>query len=63
MTLLEDFGTGSFPCGYLGLPLNFRKTTRIERQLLIDKIATRMKAWKGKLLSGIGRIVLVNSIL
>lgn len=63
--ILHDFAgvRGSLPCRYLGLPLGFRKPKRIEVQPLIDKIASRLKNWKGRLLSRDGRLVLVNSVI
>jgi hypothetical protein len=53
----------SFPCKYLGLPLSTRSLKRIEVQPLIDKIAARLPAWKGKLLNKAGRLTLVRSVL
>jgi hypothetical protein len=63
--VLSNFGgaTGSFPCQYLGLPLGVRKPSRAELQRLIDRIASKLKPWKGKLMSRTGRLTLVNSVL
>ena len=53
----------SFPCAYLGLPLHYRKLGRVEVQPLIEKVAARLPTWKGRLLSKIGRLRLVNAVL
>lgn len=52
-----------FPCKYLGLPLSFRRITRIEVQPVIDKIGAKLPAWKGKLLDRAGRLTLIRSVL
>jgi len=54
---------GSLPCSYLGLPLSFRNPTRAVCQALIEKVASKLKPWKGKLLSRKGHLTLVNSVL
>uniref|UniRef100_A0A0A9E3B5 Reverse transcriptase domain-containing protein n=1 Tax=Arundo donax TaxID=35708 RepID=A0A0A9E3B5_ARUDO len=53
----------SFPCKYLGLPLSIKKLTRNDVQLLIDKIASKLPTWKGRLLARHGRLTLVNMVL
>ena len=53
----------TFPCTYLGLPLHTRKLRRVEFQPLIDKIAARLPAWKGKFLNRAGRLTLVRAVL
>jgi hypothetical protein len=63
--VLSEFGgaIGSFPCQYLGLPLGVKKPSRAELQRLIDRIASKLKPWKGKLMSRTGRLTLINSVL
>ncbi|CAM0958627.1 unnamed protein product [Alopecurus aequalis] len=63
--VLQDFGgsTSAFPCRYLGLPLSFRKPRRLEILPIIEKMAGRLKGWKGRLLSRSGRLALINSVL
>jgi hypothetical protein len=39
----------TFPCTYLGLPLNTRRLTRSSLQPLIQKIGGRLLGWKKKL--------------
>ncbi|WVZ67318.1 hypothetical protein U9M48_016414 [Paspalum notatum var. saurae] len=53
----------SFPCKYLGLPLSDRSLRRVDFQPVLDKLATRLSAWKGKLLDKSGRLTLVNAVL
>ena len=53
----------SFPCTYLGLPLHTRQLRRVDVQPLIDKVAARLPAWKGKLLNRAGRLTLVRTVL
>lgn len=52
-----------FLCQYLGLPLHHRKITKTELQPMIDKVASCLPRWRGKLLNAATRLVLVNSVL
>ena len=45
---------GSFPCKYLGLPLNIKAIRRVDIQPLIDKVGGKLAAWKGRLLVRLG---------
>lgn len=51
------------PCKYLGLSLSLRRPRKIDFQPLINKIASRLAAWKFKLLSMAGRLVLLKTVL
>jgi hypothetical protein len=51
------------PCTYLGLPLHFRNPRKVDYQAYIDKVAGRLKPWKGKHLNRKGRLTLINSVL
>jgi len=53
----------SFPCTYLGLPLNVRQIRRVDVQPLIDKVGGKLAAWKGRLLNKAGRLRLINTVL
>jgi hypothetical protein len=44
----HGYSLGSLPCTYLGLPLHFRNPRRIDYQVYIDKVASRLQPWKGK---------------
>jgi hypothetical protein len=63
--VLADFGgtQGSFPCRYVGLPLGIKKPSRAELQIIMDKIAGRLKSWKGKLMDRSSHLILVNSVV
>lgn len=63
--VMTDFQcqTLSFPCKYLGLPLHFKQPRRVDIQPLLDKMANRLPAWKGKFLNKAGRLKLLNSVL
>ena len=54
---------GSFPIKYLGIPLHYDKLSREDLQYLIDKILARIAGWRGKLLSYLGRIILIKTCL
>lgn len=52
-----------FRCTYLGLPLHFRQLHRVEIQPIIDKVANRLPAWRGRFLNKGGCLKLLNSVL
>jgi mannosylglycoprotein endo-beta-mannosidase len=54
---------GMFPTKYLGLPLHIGRTRRADEQVLVDKIGARLPGWKGRLVTRIGWLALVNSVL
>lgn len=64
-TIIQDFGgmAGSLPCRYLGLPLGVRKPRRAELLPILDRMAGRLKGWKGKLMARPGRLNLIASVL
>ena len=47
----------------MGLPLHVRQIRWVDIQPLIDKVGTRLSAWKGRLLNKAGRLRLVNYVL
>jgi hypothetical protein len=53
----------NFPCNYLSMPLKLGHLTRQNGQKLVDKVAARLPGWKGKLLTKIGCLTLVNLVL
>jgi hypothetical protein len=61
--LLFGGSIGTLPCQYLGLPLGIRKPSKVDLQKLIYHIASKLKPWKGKLFTRIGRLVLINVVL
>ncbi|XP_019438892.1 PREDICTED: uncharacterized protein LOC109344584 [Lupinus angustifolius] len=52
------FTRGSLPVNYLGVPLFIGKPRRIHLQPLADRIINKLAAWKGSLLSIMGRVEL-----
>jgi hypothetical protein len=63
ITELLDCAFASFTCTYLGVPLSSGRLPRAAMQPLVDKVANRIPAWKGRLLNRSGRVVLVQSTL
>lgn len=63
--IMQDFSCPikNFSCTYLPPPLHYRKLNRIVIQPIVDKMATRLPAWKGKFLNKAGRLKLLNSVL
>lgn len=64
-TILNNFPAicSTFPTKYLGLPLTYRRVRRTDYQPLVDKLGGRLAGWKGKLLTPVGRIILVKAVL
>lgn len=52
-----------FPCKYLDLPLSLKRIRRVEIQPLIDRIAAKLPALKGRILDKVSRVTLVRSVL
>lgn len=53
----------SFPCTYLGLPLQARKPTKQTYQPMVQKIANRLSGWKRKFMTYPGRELLIKTVL
>jgi hypothetical protein len=53
----------SFPCPYLGLPLRTRRPPRSAMQPLVQKIGDRLPGWKKRIMSYLGRELLVKTVL
>jgi hypothetical protein len=58
-----DVPVGNFPIKYLGIPLHYQKLRREDLQPLIDKIIKMIAGWRGKLLTRVGRIILIQTCL
>lgn len=54
---------GTFLCKYLGILLALRQLTKNEWQLLLDSIMKCAPPWQRGLITGAGRLVLVDSVL
>lgn len=54
---------GSLPLTYLGVPMFKGKPRVTHLQPIADRIKAKLSAWKGSLLSLMGRVQLVNSVI
>lgn len=59
----SNYTISEFPCTYLGLPLQVRRSSRTTLQPLIQKIASRLPGWKRRLFTYPGRELLVKTVL
>jgi hypothetical protein len=53
----------SMPCTYLGLPLAIRKLQRSDLLPVVDKLASKLSAWKARLLTLEGRATYVQVVM
>lgn len=60
---LLGFRVGDIPFEYLRVPIFKGNLSIIHRQPVVDKIKLKLIAWKGKLLSLMGRVQLVKSVI
>lgn len=60
---ITDFQEGTLPFKYLGITLSSKKLTVAQCLLLVEKIVCRIRHWSTRLLSFVGRIQLVKSVL
>ncbi|XP_019423006.1 PREDICTED: uncharacterized protein LOC109332480 [Lupinus angustifolius] len=63
LTSFLGFSAGSFPFNYLGVPIFKGRPKRIHLQPIADRILDKLGSWKGKLLSIMGRVELVRSVI
>jgi hypothetical protein len=52
-----------FPTKYLGIPLSTHKLPKVALQPMVDKVADKLTAWKGRLMHRSGRLALIKSTL
>ena len=57
------FSVGAIPFKYLGCPIFKGKPRCIHFRAIVDKIKVKLTSWKGSLLSIMGRVQLVKSIV
>ncbi|XP_060211803.1 uncharacterized protein LOC132639368 [Lycium barbarum] len=57
------FSSGSFPFVYLGCPISYARKRKIDYSELIKNVKDKLQAWKGRLLSLGGKVVLISSVL
>jgi len=60
---MSDFLVGSLPFQYLGCPIFQGKPKCVHFQPIVDRIKVKLATWKGVLLSIMGRVQLVKSIV
>ena len=58
-----NFGAGSLPVRYLGLPLTTKSMRTSDYQPLIETLKQRIWSWKNRFLSYAGRLELIGSVL
>lgn len=63
MTTIFGCPVGTFPINYLGIPFHYQNLSRVDLQPMVEKILKRIAGWRGKLLSYVGRIVLIKTCL
>jgi hypothetical protein len=63
ITELLGFTRGLVPFMYLGCPIFVGKPKAIHFQAIADRIKIKLATWKGALLSIMGRVQLVNSVI
>ncbi|KAE8699091.1 hypothetical protein F3Y22_tig00110596pilonHSYRG00035 [Hibiscus syriacus] len=61
--LLVGCMVSSFPFKYLGIPLGADPRRTSMWELVIEKFKVKLVGWKNKMLSFVGRVVLINSVL
>lgn len=60
---MTGFSTGSMPFMYLGVPLFKGKPKKLYLQPIVDRVKLKLASWKGVLLSIMGRVQLVQSVV
>jgi len=60
---MSGFSVGTLPFQYLGCPIFQGKPKCIHFQSIVDRIKVNLAPWKGVLLSIMGRVQLVKSIV
>jgi hypothetical protein len=63
ITSITGFRHGSLPFSYLGILLFKGKPKSIHLRPVVDKIQIKLNAWKGRLLTIMGRVQLVNAVI
>jgi hypothetical protein len=56
-------GQGQFPVSYLGIPIHYQRLTMDEWKLVEGRLQKLLSSWKGKLVSLVGRMIRINSVV
>ncbi|XP_060170354.1 uncharacterized protein LOC132601271 [Lycium barbarum] len=60
---LTGYAKGVLPFRYLGVPISSKRISKMDCEVLLDKVTTRIKTWGTRHLSYTGRVLLVNFVL
>ncbi|XP_059291115.1 uncharacterized protein LOC132044631, partial [Lycium ferocissimum] len=60
---ITGFTREAFPFVYLGCPITHARKRKADYTELLKKVRDKLHAWKGKLLSLVGKAVLISSVL
>ncbi|XP_059285750.1 uncharacterized protein LOC132039236 [Lycium ferocissimum] len=60
---MTGYSKGTLPFKYLGVPISPKKISKMDCEVLIDKLTTRIRSWGSRHLSYAGRAMLINSVL
>jgi len=60
---MTGFNIGSLPFTYLGVPIFKGKAKTAYFQPIADKVKLKLSAWKASILSLVGRVQLVKSVI
>lgn len=63
LSSMLGFTEGAIPFNYLGCPIFKHKPKCVHFQAIVDKIKVKMATWNGSLLSIMGRVQLIKSII
>lgn len=63
LSLVLGFNSGSLPFSYLGIPLFKGKPRKRHLQSILDRIKLKLASWKGLLLTFMGRVQLIKSVI
>lgn len=60
---ISGFKKGNLPFRYLGVPMSHKKLTKMDCNILVEKIVSNIQRWATRNLSYAGRLVLVKVVL
>ncbi|XP_062118199.1 uncharacterized protein LOC133831804 [Humulus lupulus] len=60
---ISGFGRSNLPFRYLGIPINSKKISAEECEMLVEKMTLQIRTWSSRNLSYAGRVTLINSVL